>query len=105
MTAPTSMKRTKMMRILLPFLLTLILAGCSSISHPLPKCDGYSRRPLNRSMWQWENDEKSNPKTSEAVSANTAHHAAAYADDPGSAMPAAFAQFDVEGSYRPCGGQ
>ncbi len=20
----------------------------------LPKCDGYSKRPLNRSMWNWE---------------------------------------------------
>lgn len=94
-----------MMRILLPFLLALILAGCSSITHPLPKCDGYSRRPLNRSMWQWENNEKSNPKTSQAIPANPAYPAAAYADDPGSTTPAAFAQFDVEGSYRPCEGK
>jgi type IV secretion system protein VirB7 len=94
-----------MMRILLPFLLTLILAGCSSISHPLPKCDGYSRRPLNRSMWQWENNEKSNPKTSEAVPAHRALDAAAYADEAEPALPAAFAQFDVDGSYRPCEGK
>lgn len=94
-----------MMRILLPFLLTLILAGCSSVSHPLPKCDGYSRRPLNRSMWQWENNEKSNPKTSEVVPANPEHHATAYADDPGSATPAAFGLLDIDSSYRPCEGK
>jgi type IV secretion system protein VirB7 len=93
-----------MMRILLPFLLTLILASCSSISHPLPKCDGYSRRPLNRSMWQWEHNEKSNPKTSEAVLANPAHHSA-YAEEQDPALPAAFALFDLEGSYPPCKGK
>lgn len=94
-----------MTRILLPVLVTLSLAGCSSISHPLPKCDGYSRRPLNRSMWQWENIEKSNPKTSEVVPANPTDVAAAYAEGPRSAMPAAFMQFDVESSYRPCRGK
>lgn len=34
----------------------LALAGCASITgpRPAPACDGYSRRPLNRSMWEWE---------------------------------------------------
>jgi type IV secretion system protein VirB7 len=93
-----------MMRILLPFLLTLILAGCSSISHPLPKCDGYSRRPLNRSMWQWDKNATSHSKTSDVVSTKPAQPAAAYANEPRSAAPAAFGQFDVANSYRPCEG-
>lgn len=90
------------MRILLPILLTSILTGCSSISHPLAKCDGYSRRPLNRSMWQWENNEKTSPKMSEVGLADPTSNAAAYAKKPASAMPAAFAEFDVKNSYRPC---
>ncbi|QEE12782.1 type IV secretion protein VblB7 [Bartonella krasnovii] len=35
----------------------ILLNGCMSSSHTLkslPKCDGYSKRPLNRSMWNWE---------------------------------------------------
>jgi type IV secretion system protein VirB7 len=93
-----------MMRMLLPFLLTLILAACSSISHPLPKCDGYSRRPLNRSVWQWERNETST-LNSNAVSTNPTQHAAAYADEPRSTTSTAFAQFDVANSYRPCEGK
>ncbi|UNE53883.1 type IV secretion protein VblB7 [Bartonella machadoae] len=39
-------------------LLSLILLnGCMSSPNTLkslPKCDGYSKRPLNKSMWNWE---------------------------------------------------
>jgi len=31
------------------------LAGCANISSAPPSCDGMARRPLNRSMWDWEN--------------------------------------------------
>jgi hypothetical protein len=27
------------------------VSGCATLSYPLPKCDGYAKRPLNRSMW------------------------------------------------------
>ena len=95
----------KMIRIVLMLLLTLILAGCSSISHLPPKCDGYSRRPLNRSMWQWETNESSNSKMSDVVPAAPARHAAAYRQEPAAVTPAAFAQFDIENSYHPCEGK
>ncbi|MFK0166553.1 hypothetical protein [Rhizobium sp. NPDC090279] len=85
-----------MIRILLLLSLTMGLAGCGSISHPLPKCDGYSRRPLNRSMWQWENDGKVD---------KAASHATSYAQEPMSPTPAAFAHLDVTSSYRPCEGK
>lgn len=94
-----------MIRILLSFLLTAGLAGCGSISHPLPKCDGYSRRPLNRSMWQWESDRKTEQPTTETIPGEPTSHAASYAEEPASTAPAAFAHFDVAGSYRPCEGK
>lgn len=31
------------------------LAGCASFSNAPPSCDGLARRPLNRSLWDWEN--------------------------------------------------
>src|SRR4051812_32906587 len=36
--------------------LGLVLGGCSGILGPrgAPTCDGVSRRPLNRSMWDWD---------------------------------------------------
>ena len=93
-----------MIRIVLSLLLTAGLVGCGSISHPLPKCDGYSRRPLNRAMWQWEDKGAGQPATG-AVPAEPTSHAAAYVQEPPAAMSAAFAQFDVAGSYRPCEGR
>ncbi|WP_375610261.1 MULTISPECIES: type IV secretion protein VblB7 [unclassified Bartonella] len=48
------MREFKKIGIILPF---LFLSGCMSSPNTLkslPKCDGYSKRPLNRSMWNWE---------------------------------------------------
>ncbi|MDR9764161.1 hypothetical protein RJJ37_31840 [Rhizobium redzepovicii] len=90
-----------MIRIVLSILLTAGLSGCGSISYPLPKCDGYSRRQLNRAMWQWQDNGSGQPTTG-AGPAEPASHAASYVPEPSSATPAAFAHFDVAGSYRPC---
>ncbi|MGZ9719090.1 hypothetical protein [Rhizobium miluonense] len=94
-----------MIRMLLSLLLTASLAGCSSISHPLPKCDGYSRRPLNRSMWQWQDNGKTDRSATGAVDPGPTNRAASFAEEPATTMPAAFAQFDIAGSYRPCEGK
>ena len=91
-----------MTRMVFLLLLTAGLEGCGSINHPLPKCDGYSRRPLNRSMWQWENNGKADQPGAEAVPDNARAQATSYAQDLTSGMPAAFAHFDVASSYRPC---
>ena len=37
------------------------LAGCANFSSAPPSCDGLARRPLNRSMWDWENAPASAP--------------------------------------------
>jgi type IV secretion system protein VirB7 len=89
-----------MLRIASLCLIAGTLPACNSMTHPLPKCDGYYRRPLNRSMWQREDD----VMLKQAQSA-PASHAASYAQQPARASPAAFAHFDVEGSYRPCRGK
>jgi len=42
---------------LLLVLSPLILAGCASVNqmkYPLPKCNGYNKRALNKSMWDWQ---------------------------------------------------
>ncbi|NSX89087.1 hypothetical protein [Agrobacterium tumefaciens] len=92
-----------MIRILFLLLLIASLSGCASISYPLPKCDGYSRRPLNRSMWQWEDKGKLQEPASENAR-NQTTRAVPYAEEPASVTPAAFAHFDAAGSYRPCEG-
>ncbi|WP_273724595.1 type IV secretion protein VblB7 [Bartonella sp. AU18XJBT] len=63
------MRGFKKIGIILPF---LFLSGCMSSPNTLkslPKCDGYSKRPLNRSMWNWEG-KKPTPR-SIIISGNT----------------------------------
>ena len=45
-----------MLRFIVPGLCGLALSGCVSVLGPTaaPSCDGYSRRPLNPSMWNFE---------------------------------------------------
>ncbi|GLR56857.1 hypothetical protein GCM10007919_15810 [Rhizobium indigoferae] len=93
----------QMIRIFLSLFLTAGLTGCASASHPLPKCDGYLRRPLNRAMWQWEDDKPA--KQSGSVPATAAGQATSYSEEPLTEEPAAFAHFDAVGSYRPCRGR
>ncbi|MBY3191577.1 hypothetical protein [Rhizobium laguerreae] len=90
-----------MIRIIVSLLLVLELTGCASRSHPLPKCDGYSRRPLNRAMWPWEDNKPAKQSGNDAVPA-IATGQVSYLEEPLTEKPAAFAHFDVVGSYRSC---
>ncbi|MGY5810837.1 hypothetical protein ACXHXG_24440 [Rhizobium sp. LEGMi198b] len=93
-----------MLRILVLLSMASVLGACASHSQSLPKCDGYTRRPLNRAMWQWEDDDKLSRQQSNRAGA-PAGTPPAYVEEEMSDAPAAFAHFDVTGSYRPCTGQ
>ncbi|TPN81022.1 hypothetical protein FJ987_18495 [Mesorhizobium sp. CU2] len=90
-----------MIRILPLVCMAALFSGCASLSYPLPKCDGYSRRPLNRSMWEWQDNKTLTEKHSDAEPAISEPVAAAYLEE-GRGLPA-FARFDIAASNRPCG--
>ncbi|EYR82844.1 hypothetical protein P9A16_21070 [Shinella sp. 838] len=82
------------------FLATLVaLGGCASLTYSLPKCDGYSRRPLNRAMWEWEGDSKLKSQQSDRRPSTSA---TPYAEE--GTEPTAFAHLDIDGSQRRCAG-
>jgi type IV secretion system protein VirB7 len=83
------------------------LGGCAIWSKAAPSCDGLARRPLNRSLWDWETGtplavpEPPMPPSAPIVRkgdssppAPTTHLAMSFA-------PSRFA--DTTTSYRPCG--
>ncbi|MDB5550134.1 MAG: virB7 [Rhizobium sp.] len=76
------------------------LSGCASLTYPLPKCDGYTRRPLNRAMWQWEDNSNLKQKRADIALRASSRLTTAYieADEDSSA----FTQFDSARSYRRC---
>jgi type IV secretion system protein VirB7 len=81
------------------FVALAVLGGCASLTYPLPKCDGYSRRPLNRSMWEWEGDRKLQREDSSARSTTSV---TPYVEEDSTSS--AFAHLDIDGSHRRCVG-
>ncbi len=79
--------------------LATLLGGCASLNNPLPKCDGQARRPLNRAMWQW--DENRNLK-SHRPDTRSPMSALPYVEQ--SNEPAGFSQLNVVLSHRSCAG-
>lgn len=90
-----------MIRPILLLCIAVVLSNCASLNYPLPRCDGYSRRPLNRSLWQWENESRPEPKHSDARPTSFGRVASYAAEGQ---VPAAFAHLDVDASYRRCEG-
>lgn len=82
--------------------IVVALSGCASLTYSLPKCDGYSRRPLNRSMWQWEDNSSLKQKQSDAGPATSQSVATACAEE--GREPPAFAHLDIDATYRSCKG-
>jgi len=81
--------------------LLAVVSGCASLSYPLPKCDGYAKRPLNRSMWDWD-ARKSQADQQQSSLAGGNGTPLAFADQSDDAKTAAFAGFDEAGSHTAC---
>lgn len=79
------------------------VSGCATLSYPLPKCDGYTKRPLNRSMWDWDAGKAQADQQQSSLAGGTGT-ASAFADqsNEATARTAAFAGFDEAGSHAAC---
>lgn len=89
-------------RALLLCLTLSALSGCATLSYPLPKCDGYAKRPLNRSMWEWEGG-KGPARQQHSSLPNEDSAALAFAETVHAPdAQTVFASFDAAGSYRAC---
>jgi type IV secretion system protein VirB7 len=79
------------------------VSGCATLNYPLPKCDGYAKRPLNRSMWDWDAGKAQGDQQQSSLADG---NGTALAFDEQSTEPnvtiAAFAGFDEAGSHAAC---
>lgn len=79
------------------------VSGCATLSYPLPKCDGYAKRPLNRSMWDWDAGKaQGNQQQSSLADGNGTALAFADPSDEPTVKAVAFAGFDDAGSHAAC---
>ena len=98
------------------------LGGCASVMGPTPapSCDGGARRPLNRSMWDWEGTRAAVPVASAITSVPSQGPASAPAasgeavirkgemvtpERIGEARGRTLPAFDVAASLRSCTGE
>lgn len=89
-------------RTLLLCLSLFALSGCATLGYPLPKCDGYAKRPLNRSMWEWESGKQVPGQQHYSLAAGTSPALAFTLKQNGGGLHPAFAGFDEAGSHRAC---
>lgn len=79
------------------------VSGCATLSYPLPKCDGYAKRPLNRSMWDWDvRKTEANKQQSSLTDGNMTVLAFADSSDDPAVEIIAFTGFDEAGSHTTC---
>lgn len=79
--------------------LLVAVSGCATLSYPLPKCDGYAKRPLNRSMWEWDAGKAQGDQQQSSL-AGSNKTALAFAEP--AVATAAFAGFDEGASHTAC---
>lgn len=91
-----------MIRIFPLLCMAAILIGCASQTYPLLKCDGYSRWPLNRPMWQWEDNSNLNQKHSDIRSVAPEPGAATYVAETKELQT--FAHLKIDAPSRACEG-
>lgn len=91
-------------RLLIICVIAWQLGGCAIWSKAPPSCDGLARRPLNRSLWDWET---STPlATPEPPIPSVVRKGDANPTPPSTSTAVNFAPggtMDFAASYRPCG--
>ena len=80
------------------------LGGCAIWSKAPPSCDGLARRPLNRSLWDWETGTPlATPEPPIPPSAPIIRKGEARPPAPSVHLAASGRGIDIAASYRACG--
>jgi type IV secretion system protein VirB7 len=82
------------------------LGGCAIWSKAPPSCDGLARRPLNRSLWDWESGTPlatPEPPIPPSAPAPVIRKGETSPAAPSTQLAASGHQADIAASYRSCG--
>jgi len=94
----------KMWRRLFICVIAWQLGGCAIWSKAPPSCDGLARRPLNRSLWDWETPLATpEPPIPPAAPAPIIRKGETIPAAPSTQLAASGHQADITASYRSCG--
>jgi type IV secretion system protein VirB7 len=90
-------------RVITSIVLAMAVTGCAGWNKGAPSCDGSAKRPLNRSLWDWEATPPVSPqpdapavkRLGQAHRDPSAHNVAQAAST--------WSSFDIARSFLPCG--
>lgn len=90
-------------RVILSVMLALAATGCAGWNKGAPSCDGSAKRPLNRSLWDWEANPPVAPQP-DAPPVKRLGQAKPTASANGGKQPSAtWSSFNIARSFLPCG--
>lgn len=89
-------------RVIASLVLATVVTGCAGWNKGAPSCDGSAKRPLNRSLWDWEASPPAAPKI-DAPPVKRLGQAPTELPSGGIGQAAtAWSAFDIARSFRPC---
>lgn len=89
-------------RVILSVMLALAATGCAGWNKGAPSCDGSAKRPLNRSLWDWEANPPAAPKPDLPPVKRLGQVQPVVSIDGLAQVSAAWSAFDVARSFRLC---
>lgn len=89
-------------RAITSLMLALAVTGCAGWNKGAPSCDGSAKRPLNRSLWDWEANPPAAPKP-DLPPVKRLGQVQPVPSTDGLAQPkSAWSSFDITRSFLPC---
>lgn len=90
-------------RAITSLVLAVMVSGCAGWNKGAPSCDGSAKRPLNKSLWDWETNPPVAPQPN-APPVKRLGQAKPTASANGGKQPSAtWSSFNIARSFLPCG--
>lgn len=88
-------------RVIVSLVLATVVTGCAGWNKGAPSCDGSAKRPLNRSLWDWE----ATPPAAQPDVPTVKRLGQAQPEQPSRGIgqaATAWSTFNIARSFRPC---
>lgn len=90
-------------RTIASMLLALTVTGCAGWNRGAPSCDGSAKRPLNKSLWDWEAKPPAAPAPALPPVQRLGRADPIGVGGEAAQATVAWTSFDIAGSLLPCG--
>jgi len=90
-------------RAITSLVLAMTVTGCAGWNKGAPSCDGSAKRPLNKSLWDWEASPPAAPQPDAPPVKRFGHEQPVTPANGTVQLSANWSSFDIARSFLPCG--